>query len=373
MTSLMTQELHNLLSKIGTYRQMDVVSGQILECFRTYSNLKPILGVIPAQSSHCVVLRGTVPMYYRNNKYNIPVGMWIPTTFPSSPPIPYVLPTGDMFIRPNHPQVDKYGKVTLDYIHPRNWRPGQSTLLESVNQLCIEFGKNPPVSSGPSPSSGSAQHHRPPPPQQQQPVFQRPGQYPAGQYQHKPQPQQERMMLLSQLSQKMFNDLSVKRSDLVRHGNTVSKEIDSRCGEVQQKQSMAGNMARDHSQLETSIGRMKLAIADIDRQIASLEASAGPVDPHQRNALDEATDPDNASRRQVSRLTAENQALEDAMYKIYVAMCDDEVEPIDGLKYIRKLAKEQFYDRALLWKIEKTRMMMARRGQPQQPPRQAVQ
>ncbi|KAG9389894.1 UEV domain [Carpediemonas membranifera] len=357
-------ELNNLLSKIGTYRQMKLVSDQILECFRTYSNLKPILGVIPAQSSHCVVLRGTVPMYYRNNKYNIPVGLWIPTTFPSSPPIPYVLPTGDMFIRPNHPQVDKYGKVSLDYIHPRNWRPGQSTLLESVNQLCIEFGKNPPVSSGPPPgASGSAQQQHQPPPQQR-PVqgFQRPGQYPAGQYQHKPQPQQERMMLLSQLSQKMFNDLSAKRSDLVRHGNTVSKEIDSRCGEVQQKQSMAGNMARDHSQLETSIGRMKLAIADIDRQITSLEASTGEVDAHERNALDEATDPGNASRRQVLRLNAENQALEDAMYKIYVAMCDDEVEPIDGLKYIRKLAKEQFYDRALLWKIEKTRAMMARAG-----------
>lgn len=52
-------------------------------------------------------------------KYNIPVRLWLPETFPYSAPLVFVEPTQDMMIMNSHPFVNANGAVATDYL--RQW------------------------------------------------------------------------------------------------------------------------------------------------------------------------------------------------------------------------------------------------------------
>ena len=54
-------------------------------------------------------------------KYNIPVRLWLPETFPYAAPLAFVEPTQDMMIMHNHPFVNASGAVATDYL--RQWSP----------------------------------------------------------------------------------------------------------------------------------------------------------------------------------------------------------------------------------------------------------
>ena len=96
-------------------------------------------------------------------KYNIPVSIWLPENYPSSPPIVYVNPASDMVIKTNHPFVDASGVVSSTYL--RNWSQPQSTLMIMCNDISIQFGKDPPLfQKGPGwvPPAPAQHHHTSP-------------------------------------------------------------------------------------------------------------------------------------------------------------------------------------------------------------------
>ncbi len=98
----------------------------------------------------------------------------------------------------------------------------------------------------------------------------------------------------------------------------------------------------------------------VTEAIARMEAAAASGDPTpDRAPLDDATDPANPSHRQVLRERAADLTMEDAMYRMYKAVCDNAVSLDAGMKSIRKMARQQYYHRALLWKIEKTKQARA--------------
>lgn len=99
-------------------------------------------------------------------KYNIPVSLWLPESYPQVPPIMYVVPTPDMIIKPRHPFVDASGLVSTPYI--RNWVSPHSTLMIMCNDISIQFGQDPPLFSKPSGWVPPA------PPQRQQSPHQQP-------------------------------------------------------------------------------------------------------------------------------------------------------------------------------------------------------
>ena len=76
--------------------------------------------------STLIVLRGTVPIYYQRNRYNIPVDVWVPALYPQAAPLTYVTPTSTMIVAPNHRHCDREGKVYLPYLH--QWNPQHSNL-----------------------------------------------------------------------------------------------------------------------------------------------------------------------------------------------------------------------------------------------------
>lgn len=90
-----------------------------------------------------VKLTGTIPIYYNQAKYNIPLIIWIPETYPKSPPIVYLTPTKGMVIKDDHHSVDKNGLVETIYI--RSWNPQHCELLGMVHDMTQGFSKNPPL------------------------------------------------------------------------------------------------------------------------------------------------------------------------------------------------------------------------------------
>lgn len=49
-----------------------------------------------SRTTSAICLQGTVPMYYKGNRYNIPVNIWVMEDYPYRPPMPYVTPTESM-------------------------------------------------------------------------------------------------------------------------------------------------------------------------------------------------------------------------------------------------------------------------------------
>nr|QNO39393.1 vacuolar protein sorting 23D [Carpediemonas membranifera] len=364
------EKLNALITKIGTYREAGLVRKHIVEALKIFPNLEAVLGVIPDKAvrggqAHCIVLKGTVPVYFQGSKWNTPVGFWIPPEYPAVAPLSYVLPPkGTMFIRHNHPVVDATGKVTVDYCQV--WHQ-HSNLLGLVNRMCFVFSANPPLSSSrPSVTRTS---------------FSRPGgqlypraesiRDPYGSGSHMPpaygsQTAAAKQALISTLSDRMRRDLLNRRAELTQFGSRISDEINDVYADLQQRQAVS--RGTDAEVLKAQHAQMQTELMTIETQIKNLDSADVYSNVTHRLVVDDATDSLNASVRQVTRLNAENNALEDAMYAIYRAMADDEVDAVEGLRAIRKLAREQFYARALLWKVEQTRQHRAKLSQHGQTP-----
>jgi ESCRT-I complex subunit TSG101 len=90
---------------------------------------------------------GTVPIYYQGVKYNIPVSLFLPETFPRVGPIVYVTPTANMIIKPGHGLVDGGGLVSRD--PSGGWRYPASSLREYAKNLAEAFGVEPPLFAKP--------------------------------------------------------------------------------------------------------------------------------------------------------------------------------------------------------------------------------
>lgn len=99
---------------------------------RAYSDIMTALDSLPSlsprtelyisnmgQSSLLVQLRGTVPIQFKSNTYNIPVEIWVPKAYPRQVPMCYVTPTKEMNVRKTQ-EVDLDGFVSgAEYV--QNW------------------------------------------------------------------------------------------------------------------------------------------------------------------------------------------------------------------------------------------------------------
>ncbi|KAH9415070.1 hypothetical protein DERP_013540 [Dermatophagoides pteronyssinus] len=155
-------QIARLLSQ-AKYRFQDQAKRQITDVLKMYRNLfaYPQKCTLPnGIKRDLVVLRGTIPITYRKNVYNIPVSIWVLEDHPDSAPICWVNPTKDMTIKVSE-HVDQDGRVYLPYLS--NWDRNASDLLGVIQVMIIIFGDMPPLYSKPKttetpgyPQSGTA-------------------------------------------------------------------------------------------------------------------------------------------------------------------------------------------------------------------------
>ncbi|CAG9464353.1 unnamed protein product [Pedinophyceae sp. YPF-701] len=102
---------------------------------------------------------GTVPIHYKGARYNIPMEIWLPESFPNDRPIAFVVPTHSMIIRTGHRHVDPNGDTLTPQLQSWSWPP--SNLRAAVDEICAIFSADPPLFS--KAAAPAHQPQRPPP------------------------------------------------------------------------------------------------------------------------------------------------------------------------------------------------------------------
>ncbi|EFW18162.1 hypothetical protein D8B26_005006 [Coccidioides posadasii str. Silveira] len=126
---------------------------------RTYNDVAHLLAQYPHFSPRTDVythengasalllnLFGTLPVSFRGVLYRFPITVWVPTTYPRDPPIVYVTPTKDMFVRPGQ-HVSGEGRIYHHYLAHWAEASNRSTIVDFLYILREVFAKEPPVTS----------------------------------------------------------------------------------------------------------------------------------------------------------------------------------------------------------------------------------
>jgi len=143
-------EVDNCLNQLSCYKSKQRVFQDLLYLLEYLPSLSPQISTITnenGKSSTLINLIGSIPMYFRSQKYMIPVSLWIPEAYPYNPPIAYVIPSKDMIIKPKNKHVDSKGLCYLAYLSEWNYKT--SNLYELVNSLSTAFGDDPPLCEKP--------------------------------------------------------------------------------------------------------------------------------------------------------------------------------------------------------------------------------
>lgn len=378
--------VHNGLMR-ANYRNIKGSKQDILNALNHYRGLEPKLEKFTfndGRSRELVCLKGTIPVPYRGNTYNIPVAFWILDTHPVHAPVCYIVPTPDMQIKVSS-NVDHNGKIYLPYLH--EWKEGSSDILGLIQICIIVFGDQPPVFARqpgqpqpppvpsipryppagnygtPYPPTSSTTPYPPayPPPQSNY--------MPAGpQYGNMQQPQQPpyppafpnpdatgtiqqehlnaslrsavedkvRRCLREEFSTKQVEMMSLSRvkDELTAGQDRLSRAVDTLDKELSDLQCVCQELTEEQERLE--------------KTLHSLESAGEEVDP------DEAIAPATPLHKQLVNSYAEEAAIEDAIYYLGEALRQGVIDCDNFLKHVRKLSRRQFILRATMNKCRQT-------------------
>jgi ESCRT-I complex subunit TSG101 len=183
-----------LLSRLGgLYRDPSRVDRDASSLLKSSVGVHLTPGIAPlvennGDSSHCLVLQGTIAIVFRGQTYQLLVDIYLPSGYPIRPPVSYVRLAENMvrkeflfgetwlqhfkilffclknmsiffflysqYLKENHPHVGSDGMVYMPYTH--EWNPRTHSLIEMVVAMSSVFSADPPVFTRAAPA--------PPPP-----------------------------------------------------------------------------------------------------------------------------------------------------------------------------------------------------------------
>lgn len=138
--------IEHILREAQGYSSPPVLRSHVSSLKRIFPTLNPTVAEFmfnDGTQANLIKLSGTIPIFFRKNRYNIPVCIWLPKTYPASPPIAYVEALQDMFIKPGHPFVDPSGYVRVPVIN--TWNPQRSTLIMLCEEMSAKFSQESPI------------------------------------------------------------------------------------------------------------------------------------------------------------------------------------------------------------------------------------
>jgi len=91
-----------------------------------------------------ISLKGTIPVNYKDARYNIPVQLYLADTHPYLAPVCYVRPTPDMSINTSN-TVQANGRINLPFLN--EWDPPKSDLYLLLNLMTMKFNEETPLYS----------------------------------------------------------------------------------------------------------------------------------------------------------------------------------------------------------------------------------
>eukprot|EP00898_Chlorokybus_atmophyticus_P008304 jgi/Chlat1/8475/Chrsp80S07882 len=407
--------LNSALSATGAaalpYEARDkyAVRQQLLDTIAEFPGLSLRTGVFVSNDGRQQLLlkaEGTVPMYYHNVKYNVPIVFWLPEGFPRIPPLVFVTPTPDMTIKPRHSFVDASG-VCCNVPYLREWMAPRSNLLDLGHMLSIMFGQDPPLFARPTMQQPQPSTPPPPPPPYVAYPMPRPEPppppvpsastsarvespmqaYPPGWGANPPpfslpqgsygaQPVAQPSIPIPTRPEikpptpppredpkEVFKRRAVVALD--RKLRLVLQEWEQLAANelrsiTETKQTLASRTAS----LEQGIKDLRLEKERLEKALQSFKASTSDIEmwmlAHDRRPEDVAVDdvfvPADPLSKQVLDACAEDLAVDDVVYALDRALQQGRIEPDWYLKTVRSMSREQFFQRATAIKARATQM-----------------
>lgn len=339
---------------------------------------------------------GTVPMYYQEVMYNIPVIIWLLESYPRQAPCVYVTPTRDMIIKRGHPHVNASGMVSIPYL--QTWVFPSSNLVDLVRNLSLLFGQDPPLytkQSAPQPrpsptpshtqsaqmnhshgahiaSSSSPLGHNP----NAHGALVRPPGPPRGYPYNRLPPSPQRLSNADDPSE-VFRRNAINRlveslhTDMIELRKATEVEMDGLFN-------TQAELRQREEQLEKGLREMQDEKEGLEQQLQLILTNTDVLDSWLRNNedkiktnvdIDDVFEPCDALSRQMLECTATDLAIEDILYSLDKAAQEGSI-PVDSyLKNVRTLSREQFFHRATAAKVRAAQMQsqvasMAARASP---------
>jgi len=369
----------------------------LLDLLREFPSLQVKNGTYThndGRNAHLLRTEGTIPMFYQNVRYNVPVTIFLLEAYPRSAPLVYVCPTPDMIVKPRHSSVDPSGKVSCDFL--RGWMHPRANLVDLGRSLSTLFSRDPPLFSKPpgwTPPPGVAQAFSvggsPPGQQQQQQqqhnggqTFANPmqphgnggaasasasaassaysGSAAAGSQQQQ-RPQTPRSTFRTDAIARITHRIGVALSSQQQHEQRTleslfeeqnaleerGKTLEKGCRELQAEREALENSV---GQLSEASARMKGWLKDHPEAVAMARSAAENGDASAASVVqppfDEAVTARDPRGAQLLAARAEDLAIEDALYALEDAFRHGAVEAGDYLKHTRMLCRSQFFERA---------------------------
>jgi len=349
--------LDECLKKIS-YTNHARVRSDVLEVMTKLQTLYPKIGSISFTNGvkkQLLNLYGTIPMYYRGTKYNIPMNFWIPELYPQHAPMTFVSPTDNMIIKPKHRHVDTQGRCYSPYLS--RWNAGTCNLYGLVNDLSTLFNEDPPVYQKPPTTTTTTTNTTPSssmnmpniPSATPTPPTNSDSHYPYNRYNATPSPfpatpsflspKTDRDALLEKVREKVplyIKDLQEK----VDNDTQVSIKLTARSKELADEEL---RLDRELPTLIREVNALKEREANLDKWI----------DTHEKRDMDvdKMIEPEDMHSRQVLELLAEDNAIDDLVWVLGEALDKKTISTDTYLTRVRQLARDQFMKRALLLKL----------------------
>jgi ESCRT-I complex subunit TSG101 len=369
--------LDDCLKKIP-YQNRTRVENDVKEVMTKLQTLVPRVGVInltDGKKKQLLQLYGTIPIYFKGAKYNIPMNFFIPETYPQHAPISFVSPTDNMIIKPKHRHVDIQGRCYSPYLSRWN---NSCTIYELVNDLSTLFNDDPPVYQKPSsPSTTSTtqmnnnnHNHNPNNNNNNNNSSSSISSGGSGgatannftmssSFYYKPVPSStgtptpptvsptispaattsDRDIVMRKLREKVYRHVKQMQENIGKEEEIASK-LTLRGKQLAEEEAL---VELELPKLNSDLNALKKRESDLDKWIESHEK--------QEIDVDKMIEPEDMHSRQVLELLAEVSAIEDLIWVLGEAL-DKKIIDLDTyLTRVRQMARDQFMKKALLTKL----------------------
>ena len=380
-----------LLSRLGgIYRDPRRVDRDASSLLKSSIGVHLVPGIAPlyednGDASNCLVLQGTIAIVFRGSTYQLLVDIYLPAGYPTRPPISYIrLANPNMYLKENHPHVGRDGMVYMPYTH--EWNSRTHSLIEMVVAMSSIFSADPPVftrtTRAPAPAPAPTPPPPPPPPRYQAPDegYVGPGSTVQDSDSERFMAQQIALIAEQERKEKEKKEAELKQQIALQQQWEDKKKLERKaelCLKTQiylttfaektrsslqadwrDQQHLEHNkelVTREMERLQETKDQLEEAIKAVDNKTVEIkewlqEAQDGGGKNTEMH-VDDMCQPVSKLHAQLLDLSAENAALDDALYFLDKAMYMGQMDCTTHLKSVRKLAKQQFRVRALLNKI----------------------
>lgn len=389
-----------LLSRLGgLYRDPARVDRDASSLLKSSVGVHLTPGIAPlvennGDSSHCLLLQGTIAIVFRGMTYQLLVDIFLPGRYPIRPPVSYIRLAKNMYLKENHPHVGSDGMVYLPYIH--EWNSRTHSLIEMVVAMSSVFSADPPCYSRSAPVSAPAAAYPPPPAYtaSSNPDYISSTTNSSAESERFMREQIELIMAReaeeANKAAEVARRVAKEEEDRKRKAEAQKLWEENKTAETKEKVNKKINLyltelaekARRNAQsdwrdqqrmkqskekIEGELKYLKEAKEKFEQHIATVESKTGKIEQwleaskeskqDEEISVDNVCQPASTLHAQMLDLSAENASLTDAMYFLDRGMYMGQMDCTTHLKTVRKLAKRQFLVRAHLLKINQVIQM----------------